>query len=111
MQNDRDKNNNNVNRRFIDWWGTHVYTNICNSCVNRVIILHKLPECRVFGKIPHEYITAEKSDCPYYKLKPDARPQDMPYTHEDEKMGKPRPVIPKEKTMERIRNSGKKEEE
>lgn len=90
-------NNDNykVDKRFIDWYGTDVYINICNSCVNRIVQPMKLPECNIFGKIPFEFLSAKQSDCPYYKLKPDAVPEEMPYTEEDEKMGKPRPVYEK----------------
>lgn len=93
-----DKKSNGVNARFIEWPGLKMYKKICKSCINHINYYPQLKadECKKIGKIPYEYDTAEKSDCPYYKIKPGARPQDMPYTKEDEKAGKQRPEITKE---------------
>lgn len=53
-----------------------IFTPICCSCSNLVRKVMQLPGCKVFGKIPDEYLDCVSDDCRQYDRIPDC-PEDM----------------------------------
>ncbi len=58
--------------------GGSITAPICKSCKNSDYSDGWNPKCKVYGKIPKEYLWADKFDCPKYEIIPNCPKSFLP---------------------------------